>query len=124
MKSVVVDTNAFLRFLLNDIPGQADKVAWLFNQAKLRRLNIWVPQIVIFEVMFALEKYYKFPKGQVIDKMKTILSSSYLKIQDAPVFREALILFEVKNVDFVDCFLLCSAQEKEAEFFTFDKKLQ
>lgn len=124
MRSLVLDTNAFLRFLLNDISDQSNQVTELFKAAKANDLKIYVPQIVIFEITFALEKYYKFPKNQIVDKLGVLLTTPYLQIQDVKVFQEALILFNYKSVDFVDCFLTCFAQSKGTKLFTFDKNLQ
>lgn len=124
MKSLILDTNAFLRYLLNDIPDQANQVTELFKAAKANELKIYAPQIIIFEIAFALEKYYKFPKNKIVDKLGVLLTTPYLQIQDVRVFQEALILFNSKNIDFVDCFLICFAQNEDKELFTFDKNLQ
>jgi hypothetical protein len=40
MKEVIVDTNVFLRFLLNDIPEQKRQGEKLFKQAKTRKVAI------------------------------------------------------------------------------------
>ncbi len=124
MDSLILDTNAFLRFLLNDIPRQAEAVSKLLIKARSKELEIFIPQIVIFEIEFALDKYYKFPKNEVIDKLGVLLATPYLKIQDVDIFKEAIALFDNKNIDFVDCFLECSAKQKNSTLFTFDKKLK
>lgn len=123
MDSLILDTNVFLRFLLDDIPDQAKEATKIFNKAKSKKLNILIPQIVIFEILFALEKYYKFPKKEVIEKVESILIAEYLNIQDRAVFPETLELFKASNVDFVDCFLLCKAKQSNSKLFTFDKEL-
>ncbi len=124
MSSLTLDTNAFLRFLLDDIPEQADQVSKLLARAKKEELEIIVPQIVIFEVAFALDKFYKLSKEEVVDKLRTIITAPYLKIQDINIFQEAVILFKDTPLDFVDSFLQCFAQSKSSTLFTFDKKLQ
>ena len=124
MDKWVLDTNGFLRFLLNDIPKQAEEVNKLLVKAKARKIEIYVPQIIIFEIEFALDKYYKFPKAEIIDKLGVLFATPYLKIQDVNVFQETLEVFSNNNVDFVDCFILSTAKSKKASFFTFDKNLQ
>ena len=123
MKSQLLNTNAFLRFLLNDVPKQAIEVNKLFVKAKAKELEIFVPQIVIFEIEFALDKFYKFPKADVVDKLGVLLVTPYLKIQDAVIFQEALALFNTRNIDFVDCFLLCQAKVNNFSIFSFDEDL-
>ena len=124
MNFVVLDTNAFLRFLLNDVPSQADEVVKLFTKARSKETEVFIPQIVLFEIEFALDKYYKLTKDQVIKKLESLLVTPYLKVQDKGVFQDALQLFSTQNLDFVDCFIECMAQNRSASLFTFDKNLQ
>lgn len=124
MKSIIIDTNGFLRALLNDIPEQAEKVRELIRQAKKGQITIIVPQIVLFEIDFALEKYYKQDKQEVIEKLKSLLSASYLQIESREVFHTALVFYEKNAISFVDCFLLARAELEGIELFTFDKKLK
>ena len=124
MKSVVIDTNVFLRLLLNDISEQADQVERLIRQAKKEQVKIIVVQIVLFEIDFILNKYYNFEKQEVIEKLKSLLSASYFMIESRDIFQQTLMLYKDNNVSFVDCFLLAKAKIEKAELFTFDKKLQ
>jgi len=123
MESLILDTNVFLRFLLDDIPVQTKEATRVFVKAKSKRLKIYVPQIIIFEILFALSKYYKFPKNEVIEKVGTLLVTSYLDIEDRIAFKEALEVYKSKNIDFVDCFLICKSKETNYTLFTFDKNL-
>ena len=123
MKSYFLDTNALLRFLLNDNIEQSNEVVELLDKAKAGTIKLFITQIVIFEISFILEKYYHFPKEKIIDGLGTLLASSYLEIQDRTVFQEAIEQFETKNIDFVDCFLICKAKEDDSTIFTFDKDL-
>lgn len=124
MKKVILDTNALLRFLLNDIPEQADEVEGLFRRARDGKLHLIVPEIVVFEIHFALLKYYKFPKEEVIDRLKSIVSAEFLSVESKEVFLKALKNYQNINVSLVDCFLLAKAETERAELFSFDKKLQ
>lgn len=124
MKHFVVDTNAFLRLILNDIPNQADQVEKLIKQAKLGTVSLIVPQVIIFEIEFALSKYYQFSKEEIIDKLSSIISSPYLEIEDKEIFRKSVDLYQTKNLSLVDCFLISKAELAGAELFTFDKNLK
>lgn len=124
MKKIILDANGILRFFLDDIPKQADQVESLFKQAKRDEIKLMIPQIVVFEVNFALEKYYHFEKNSIIDKLKSLLSTDYLQVESKEVFLAALTLYSTFNASFVDCFLLSLAQIKEGDLFTFDQKLK
>lgn len=123
MRRVLIDTNVLLRFILNDIPSQADLVEKLFNDANAKRVELVVPQIIIFEVTFALEKYYAFEKNLVIDRVQSLLSARFLNIQDKDLFNSALGIFKSSNISLVDAFLKAECQAMDLELVSFDKKL-
>jgi predicted nucleic-acid-binding protein len=124
MKSIVVDTNAFLRFFLNDISEQAESVEKLLQRGKNGEVKLIVPQVVIFEIHFALEKLYKIPKEEIIETLKSLISMDYLQIQDKDIFGKALERYSKYNLSLPDCFLRSAAEKENAELFTFDKKLE
>lgn len=124
MKQIVVDANAFLRLFLNDIPKQADEVEKLFEQAKEDKVKIIIPQIIVFEIVFALEKYYHFPKQEINEKLKSIVAANYLKIQNKEVFKKSLEFFEQEKISLADCFIASYVKYKDITLFTFDKNLK
>lgn len=124
MESLILDTNSLLRFLLNDIPSQAQQTTELLSKAKAKKVKVYIPQIIIFEIFFALDKYYKFLKTEVVDKIAALLSTKYLEIEDRLIFQDALELYKDKKIDFVDCFLICKAKDAGYSLFTFDIQLK
>lgn len=124
MKRFLIDANALLRFLLNDIPSQKKAFEKLLQEAKRKEVALFVPQIVIFEIDFILEKYYQFSKEEIINKLKSIISTSYIQVQDKEYFKRAIELYAQKNISFADCFLLSKAKIENAELFTFDRKIK
>lgn len=124
MRNLVTDTNIFLRLILNDIPDLADEAERTFKLAKTAKINLLVPQIVIFEIEFALNKYYGFSKEKIIDKLKTILNTPYLNVQNQNIFNTSLNLYKHSKLSLVDCFLESFAKENNAQVFTFDKNLK
>lgn len=124
MKLVIADTNAFLRFLLNDIPEQVKRFESLLKKARKSEITLFIPQIVIFELDFTLSKYYLLPKQDVVRKLQSIIKTPYFKIQDTEIFREAIKLYSETKLSLPDCFIYCLAQNSKAEIFSFDKKLK
>lgn len=124
MKLVVADTNAFLRFLLDDIPQQVKKFEKILKQAKKSEIIIIVPQIVIFELNFTLSKYYLLPKQEVINKLQSIIRTPYFKIQDIEIFRETIQLYSKSSLSLADCFIYYCSQTWKADLFTFDQHLK
>lgn len=124
MKRVVADANIFLRFLLNDIPSQQKLAAKLLQNAKDRKIELIIPQIIIFEINFILTKYYLLSKKEVVSKLKSILGAPYLDVQDKDIFQRALDIYKDKNLSLADCFLVAKSEFLGAKIFTFDKTLQ
>jgi predicted nucleic-acid-binding protein len=120
---LLVDTNAILRFLLKDNALQCNKVHKLFDKSKDSRVKLLVPEIVVFEVVFTLQKYYDVPKIKLIEQIRFIVSASYLEVESRDLFLEALKLYEESNLSLVDCFLVAKAKGQGVDLFTFDKKL-
>lgn len=124
MKRTVIDTNGFLRLLLDDIPEQANQIESLLKRAKKGEFEIFLPQIVVFEVVFTLEKYYRLNKEEVLDKVESLVSIGYIDVESREIFVKSLSLYRSNNISFVDCFIFVLAQKNDAELFTFDKKLE
>ena len=123
VKNIIIDTNIILRFLLNDIPSQYEIAESMFLQAKKGKLNLIIPQIVIFEVAFMLEKQLKVKKKIQVEKIQTLLSANFLDIQDKTIFSSAIKLYEKFSLSLPDCFLIAKSQITGIPIFTFDKNL-
>ncbi len=123
MKTLVLDTNALLHFLLDDIPLQTKEVKRKIKLAESGQIKLIIPQIVIFEIVFALTKEYDFKIEGVAEVLRKILLNRYLLIQDRDIFEQALKIFSNK-LSLADCFIYFFAKENKAELFTFDKSLQ
>lgn len=123
-KGVIVDTNVLLRFLLQDIPEQYDQAKKLFSEAKLKKVSVFIPEIVIFEIVFGLTNYYSLNREEIVDKVKSLLSTIYIEVESKRLFQEACILYPTNSgLSFVDCFLLAKVRIEGLNLFTFDKKL-
>lgn len=124
MKKFIADANFFLRFLLNDIPSQAKEAEKHLKLAKQGKIAIFIPQIVIFEIIFVLSKVYKFPKTKAVNALKSLLIANYLSVENRKIFLAAVKVWQETNIDLVDAFLLTLAKETKSPLLTFDKKLK
>lgn len=124
MKKFVADTNIFLRFLLNDVPGQANESEGYFKQAAEGEIEILVFPITIFEVVFSLGKYYGKTKKEVVELTKTIVSAPFLRVEDREVFLEALKKYQSFDMSFVDIFIYCKAENVNGGMLSFDKHFE
>lgn len=123
MKTIIADTNTFLRFLLHDVPSQTKEITSLFTRAQKGEIKLVVPDIVVFEMMFALEKYYGYAKTDAVEKLTALVSTSSFEIVSRHAFLDALSTYAVTGLSFVDCFLLAICVQTNTQLFTFDKRL-
>lgn len=124
MNKVIVDANVFLRFFLKDVKAQYEIARKLFLDAGDGKVELIVPQIVIFEINFALDKYYHIQKPQILENIQSLLAVKYFKIQNKEVFKRALLIYRKRNLSLTDIFLMVRSQNINAQLFTFDKGLK
>jgi predicted nucleic-acid-binding protein len=114
-KTLILDTNAILRHLLNDLPEQADIV-----EEKILNNDILIVPEVLAEVVYVLLKVYQYTRKEVSKFIQTFLQDVQCKDK---LIINAVRTFSTENIDFVDCMILQYHRQGIYEVFTFDKKL-
>ena len=118
-----VDTNLFLRYLTNDVPEQADAVERLLEHAEAGNVELTTSKLVIAEIVWTLESFYKKSKREVRDAVLAILNTPGLNVEANDQLLQAAVWYEEKNVDFIDA---CIAAQLFADgpeiVYTFNRK--
>ena len=123
---IFVDTNYFLRYLLEDNLPQQREAKGLFLDGATGKLKLFTSDIVIFEIYWVLSSFYEKDKEQIAKILEAILALKFLKIEGRDIFKKALAIYkgEKKDFDLEDSYNLVFAKDRKAsEFKTFDKKL-
>lgn len=122
-EKLFVDTNVFLRFLTRDDPRKAEQARKLFQDAVDGRVTLVISLMVVAEIVWTLESFYKLSKQDVAAKVETILNTPNLECPEGELALYALDLYTTKNVDFIDAyhvFLLKS--QGLSRIVTYDRK--
>lgn len=82
-----------------------------------------VPNEVIAEVVYVLEKVYKVKNDKICQTLLDLFKCRNVAVDDCEVVEEALHVFSRRNLDFVDTLLYAYNKVSGHEVFTFDKKL-
>jgi len=98
------DTNLFLRYLTNDIPAQADAVEALLQRAEQGEVLLLTNALVMAEIVWTLESFYKLPKAEVEEKVLAVLNTPGLEVVDGDLVLQAVVWYVEKNVDFIDAY--------------------
>ena len=101
---VFADTKLFLRYLTNDVPAQADAVEQLLHQAANGQVVLVANSMVIAEIVWTLESFYRLPRRDIRDKVLAILNTSGLDVPEGDLVLQAAIGYTDKNVDFIDAY--------------------
>jgi len=121
MNTLLVDTNVVLRFLTNDIPSQAKKVEKRFKTAQEGKISLRILPIVVIEIIFHLEHWYKFKKVDACEKIKMLFSPTWMQLDEKVAIFESLEIYKTSNIDFVDLILWCIAKKDKQKILSFDK---
>lgn len=118
-----VDTNYFLRFLLNDIESQYHEAKNLFLRAGRGEEELFSSIVVFFEVFWVLKSTYQKDKQALVEKLDKLLKLN-VEFNEHQVLIESVNLFKKLTLSLEDCYNLCLAKEKGVKHFkTFDIKL-
>jgi predicted nucleic acid-binding protein len=101
-KARALDANVILRFLTNDIPEQANRCAGLLKRVEAGTEEVWLPDLVLADIIWTLEKFYKQPKKQIRELLIPVLNLRSLRYSSKKTAREALRFYVEKNVDWTD----------------------
>ena len=114
----LLDANAILRFLLQDVEEQFQYV-----KTAIRNRNCYITLEVLAEVCYVLEGLYQVSREDIICNFRKL--NNDVVILNADVLLRALEIFDkTPKLDFVDCLLYGYKTEKGVDIVTFDKKLQ
>ena len=117
-----VDTNIFLRFLVNDIPQQADACEAIFRKAVAGEEALYTTDMVIAEIVWVLESYYDLSRSEIRTKVEKILNTQNLTCDSKETIICALVLYDEKRIDYIDAYNACIIKIKGiGEIYSYDK---
>ena len=123
MADFFVDTNVFLRFLTNDDATKAQRAEALFKKAIAGKVRLETSLLVIAEIIWTLESFYRLAKADIAEKVGKILNTPNLECPSADFVLEALDISVTKNVDFIDAYHGVMLREAGMlKILTYDKK--
>lgn len=120
-----VDTNYFLRFLLNDINKQHLQAKQLFLESSAGKVKLFTSTIVFFEIYWVLSSYYGKNKESIVESLQKILDLKFIVLNERQILLNCLARFKKTSFDLEDCYNVAYAKARGARVFkTFDIKLE
>jgi predicted nucleic-acid-binding protein len=123
MRTAFLDANVFIRYLTNDDPVKADRVEKLLEGAGQGKLHLLSTELVVAEVVWVLESFYKLDHDTVAPMIRAILATPGLEIINGALVEKAIWYYQSQNIDFVDGYIAAVMElHKINEIFSYDKK--
>lgn len=118
-----IDTNILVRFLVADDEFQAEKVYDIFKEAESNKNELFVPILVILELIWVLESAYEISREEIVDSISELLLMPILKFENQSVVQQFIHTAQGNRYDLSDLLIARSAAEQGCEaVITFDKK--
>jgi len=112
-----LDANACLRYLLDDLPDQAEKVERVIGQSAA----FLTPEVVA-EVVYVLEGVYEKDRKSVCEALIALVDMC--RSDDSMLLKESLAIYrDNRKLDLVDSILAARHRIRGVEVLSFDKAL-
>lgn len=104
--SAFVDTNILVRHLTGDPPAMAARAtAFLASEPEL-----YLADLVVAETVYVLESYYKAPREQIAEAMRSLTAMRSMITVDPSLLLRAIEVYETDRLDFAEAYLVACAE--------------
>jgi len=116
MKTIVIDTNIILRYLL----GEKESVA--IEKILNSKDQLVIPDIVVAEVVWTLQRYYKWEKTRIVELFISLLSKGNVEFNQAQIFSTFEIYLKY-NVKYADAYIYQLMNQKKLKYiYSYDRE--
>ena len=120
---IALDTNVLVRFLTQDDDAQFQVAAGLIEGCT-RDVPGYVGREVMIELVWVLERAYKYSREEIAEALLSIVTASQLSVENAQDIASVVNLYRKEGYDFADLMIRQAAQRTENRVLkTFDQKL-
>lgn len=117
----ILDANILLRWVIRDVPVQSEAAEKFI--AKAASKSLLVPEPVVVEAVYVMEKVYRYERESIAQVVKFVLNHPAI-VSERALMIAALDLYQTAPISFVDAYL-CSRQARDGvPLVTFDQRLK
>ena len=104
--SAFVDTNILVRHLTGDpLELGARATAYLASATQLL-----LADLIVAETVYVLESFYKVPRRQVADAMRSLIAFRSIVTVDPALLLRAIEVYELDRINFAESYLVACAE--------------
>jgi len=118
-----IDTNILIRFLVGDDELQAKKVYSIFKKAESEKKELFVPLLVVLEMIWVLESVYDISRTELLDSISDLLLMPIFKFDQQSALQQLVHSAQGNKYDLSDLLIAHSAKVNGCKVvITFDQK--
>lgn len=118
-----IDTNILIRFLTGDDEKQTKKVYSLFKNVESEKKELFVPLLVVLEMVWVLESVYEVSRLEIVSAISDLLLMPVLKFAQQSTIQQWINSAKGNRYDLSDLLIAHSAKINGCDsVITFDKK--
>lgn len=119
----IIDSNIFLRHVLNDVPDQSVRARSLFAQIELGADTYQTTGTVIFECVYVLQANYDVPRDRIRDALLPLIQLKHLALSEREIYSDVFELYVTRRgLSFADCYHAVLARERgSGTIISFDR---
>jgi predicted nucleic acid-binding protein len=123
VEEVLLDTNVILRHALGDHPTHGRQALRLFEEAAEGTLRLLVSSLVIAQVVWTLESFYRASREYIAGLLEALLETPGVTALEPRVVSRCIEIYGAHNIEIVDAYLVALAEvTKTPVLATFNKK--
>jgi predicted nucleic acid-binding protein len=103
-----IDTNIIVRHLTGDPRDMAGRATRFLAAAGAHELRL--ADLVLAEVVYVLESFYKVPRAQVAEYARAIVAFPAIRVDDPAMLLRTIEVYETDRLDFADAYLVAAAE--------------
>ena len=101
-----LDTNIVVRHFTGDPPEQARLATRYLDEAD----QLLLPDLILAEVAYVLESYYRMPRDRVAAALRSTLAIPAVQVADRGLLQRTVELYDFQRLDFADAYLVANAE--------------
>jgi predicted nucleic-acid-binding protein len=122
---IAIDTNVLVRLFINDDVLQAQKARALFDNYADIDESLWIADIVLIELVWALDRSYARPRDEICTVLRALAGNATVCLESGTCLREAIALYAQGPAGFADCMLAVKASHAGCNaLHSFDKEMR
>jgi predicted nucleic acid-binding protein len=118
--SAFIDTNVIVRHLTGDPPEMAQRATRFLASER----ELLLTDLVAAETVYVLESFYRAPRGQVAEALRSLIAFDSIVCVDAALLLRAVEIYETDRLDFAEAYLIACAESTEVRrVASFDRSI-